>query len=114
MPGLPHSVPHDPCGLLPITGPSPRILILGSYPSVLSLEREEYYGNPKNRFWEVMEEIFSVPASLPYRDRTALLSKRGVAIWDIVASCERKGSADSQIKKPVPNDVSGFFRKHPT
>lgn len=101
-------------GLLPITGPHPRILILGSYPSILSLERREYYGNPKNRFWAVMEEIFDVPSALPYPERTALLAERGVALWDITASCEREGSADSRIRKPVPNDIAGFLRSYPT
>jgi TDG/mug DNA glycosylase family protein len=101
-------------GLLPITGPDPSILILGSFPSVLSLERQEYYGNPKNRFWVVMEEIFSIPSSLPYPDRIDLLAQRGVALWDVVRSCERPGSADSRIKNPVPNDIFGFCREHPT
>jgi TDG/mug DNA glycosylase family protein len=114
MPDLPYSVPEDPCGLRPVTGPLPRILILGSFPSVLSLERKEYYGNPKNRFWAMMEELFSVPASLPYPERTMLLSEHGVALWDVVASCEREGSADNRIRNPVPNDIAGFFRAHPT
>jgi TDG/mug DNA glycosylase family protein len=101
-------------GLGLFTGPQPRVIILGSFPSVLSLERQEYYGNPRNRFWAVMEEIFSVPASLPYPDRSALLVDRGVALWDVVRSCERPGSADSRIKNPVPNDLAGFFSGHPT
>jgi TDG/mug DNA glycosylase family protein len=100
-------------GLSPVTGSDPRILILGSFPSVLSLERQEYYGNPKNRFWAVMEEIFFIPLSLPYPERTALLTRQGIALWDVVASCERPGSADNQIKNPVPNDIAGFIRDHP-
>ena len=114
MPGPEKRKPEDPYGLRPVTGPSPRVLILGSFPSVLSLERQEYYGNPKNRFWAVMEEIFFVPASLPYPDRITLLADRGVALWDVVRSCERPGSADSRIKNPVPNDLAGFFSEHPT
>jgi TDG/mug DNA glycosylase family protein len=114
MPGHSQKIPDESCGLRPVTGPSPRVLILGSFPSVLSLERQEYYGNPKNRFWAVMEEIFSVPASLPYPARTALLTGRGVALWDVVRACERPGSADSRIKNPVPNDIAGFFSGHPT
>jgi double-stranded uracil-DNA glycosylase len=101
-------------GLAPITGPHPRILILGSFPSILSLERREYYGNPKNRFWAVMEAIFSIPSEIPYPERTALLAERGVALWDVIASCEREGSADSRIRNPVPNDIFGFVRIHPT
>ena len=101
-------------GLAPVTGPDPRILILGSFPSVLSLERHEYYGNPMNRFWAVIGELFLIPASLPYQERIALLTKNGIALWDVVASCERQGSADSRIRDAVPNDIAGFFREHPS
>jgi TDG/mug DNA glycosylase family protein len=101
-------------GLPPLFSPDPRILILGSFPSVLSLERQEYYGNPKNRFWAVMEKLFSIPPSLPYPERTALLTACGIALWDVVASCERPGSADSRIRNPVPNDIAGFIRVHPS
>jgi len=101
-------------GLPPLTSPNPHILILGSFPSVLSLERQEYYGNPKNRFWAVMELLFCVPSSVPYKERTALLTACGIALWDVVASCERPGSADSRIRKPVPNDITGFVHRHPS
>ncbi|PKG33800.1 DNA-deoxyinosine glycosylase [Methanoregula sp.] len=101
-------------GLPPLTSPNPRILILGSFPSVLSLEHQEYYGNPKNRFWAIIGNLFSIPQSLPYPERTALLTACGVALWDVVASCERPGSSDSRIRKPVPNDVAGFVRRHPS
>lgn len=101
-------------GLPPVSGTKPRVLVLGSFPSVLSLERQEYYGNPKNRFWAVMAELFAVPVSLPYRERAALLAGCGVALWDVIASCGRPGSADNRIKNPVPNDIPGFICQHPT
>ena len=101
-------------GLPPLTSPDPRVLILGSFPSVLSLERQEYYGNPKNQFWAVMELLFCVPSSIPYPERSALLTACGIALWDVVASCERLGSSDNQIRKPVPNDIAGFIRAHPS
>jgi double-stranded uracil-DNA glycosylase len=100
-------------GLLPVTGPAPVVLILGSFPSVLSLVRGEYYGNPRNRFWAVMEELFPVPATLPYSERCLRLTQEGIALWDVVASCSRPGSADSRIRDPVPNDIAGFVRAHP-
>lgn len=101
-------------GLSPITGPAPRILVLGSFPSILSLGHSEYYGNPRNRFWAVMERVLDIPAGLPYAERTRRLTQRGVALWDVVASCERPGSADSRIRNPVPNDLAGFFYGHST
>jgi TDG/mug DNA glycosylase family protein len=104
----------DLCGLLPVTGPDPRVLILGSFPSVLSLAHREYYGNPKNRFWAVMEKILGIPSDLPYAERALRLTNNNIALWDVVASCERPGSADSRIKNPVPNDLAVFFCEHPT
>jgi TDG/mug DNA glycosylase family protein len=109
-----HEPQPDLCGLAPVTGPDPRVLILGSFPSVLSLAHREYYGNPKNRFWAVMEQILGVPSDLPYTERMSALTQNGIALWDVVARCERPGSADSRIKNPVPNDIAGFFREHPT
>jgi TDG/mug DNA glycosylase family protein len=114
MTGPSPQIPDASRGLLPVTGPKPRILILGSFPSVLSLERGEYYGNPKNRFWAVMEEIFHIPAALPYAERCRLLTGEGVALWDVVRDCTRVGSADSRIRNPAPNDIAGFVRAHPT
>lgn len=101
-------------GLPPLFSSYPRVLILGSFPSVLSLEHQEYYGNPKNRFWAIMELLFSVPSSLSYKERTTRLTASGIALWDVVASCERPGSADSRIRNPVPNNIAGFIQKHPS
>jgi double-stranded uracil-DNA glycosylase len=101
-------------GFPPLTGKLPRVLILGSFPSVLSLAHSEYYGNPRNRFWAVMEELFSIPAVLPFPERSRRLTQEGIALWDVVAACSRPGSADSSIRNPVPNDIPGFVRGHPS
>ena len=101
-------------GLDPVTGPRPEILILGSFPSVLSLERAEYYGNPKNQFWKIMEALFGIPSHLPYVERAHAVSDAGVALWDVVRSCSRPGSADAGIREPVFNDIPGFVASHPT
>ena len=114
MTGPSPKIPEIPRGLLPVTGPEPVILILGSFPSVLSLAHNEYYGNPRNRFWEVMENIFAIPALLPYPERILHLTQEGIALWDVVRGCTREGSADSQIRNPVPNDIAGFVRAHPS
>ncbi|MFA5253739.1 MAG: DNA-deoxyinosine glycosylase [Methanoregula sp.] len=103
-----------PSGLLPVVGNDPRILILGSYPSVQSLAKREYYGNPHNQFWTIVEHIIGIDRSLPYAARTAQLTGRGVALWDVLASCTRKGSADATIHDTVPNDIAGFLESHPT
>jgi double-stranded uracil-DNA glycosylase len=112
MDGTPHPAGHRAPGLRPVAGRCPRVLILGSFPSALSLAHSEYYGNPRNQFWRIMEAIFAIPAGLPYPDRIARLTDVGVALWDVIGSCERPGSADSRIRDPVPNDIAGFVRSH--
>lgn len=114
MTGSPATIPDHSCGLLPVSGLEPRVLILGSFPSVLSLSRHEYYGNPRNRFWAVMEALFGIPASLPYAERCRHLAGAGIALWDVVASCSRQGSADNRIRDDMPNDIAGFIRAHQT
>lgn len=100
-------------GLLPVSGSKPTILILGSFPSRLSLKYAEYYGNPRNRFWAVMEALFGCPTSLPYSKRTEKLTAAGVALWDVAGSCTRIGSADQSISDVIPNDIQGFLDAHP-
>lgn len=101
-------------GLPPVVGPAPRLLILGSFPSVASLQAVEYYGNPRNSFWQVMEEVFDVPAALPYPERLEGLKAAGVALWDVLAGCRREGSSDASIRDARANDIPGFLRDHPT
>lgn len=114
MTGSSPQIPDCSRGLPPVTGPQSRVLVLGSFPSVLSLERNEYYGNPRNRFWAVMEELFAVPVTLPYPERCQRLTQEGVALWDVVRGCSREGSTDSRIRNPLPNDIAGFIRAHPS
>ena len=113
MTGPPEKKPGCSRGLPPVTGPDPRVLILGSFPSVLSLSRSEYYGNPRNRFWAVIEALFDIPASLPYTERCRCLTGAGIALWDVVAACSRPGSADARIRSATPNDITGFVHAHP-
>jgi double-stranded uracil-DNA glycosylase len=108
------TISPEPGGLDPVAGRDPVVLILGSYPSVKSLDYHEYYGNPKNHFWNIIEELFSIPKDLPYLDRTRRLAEHNIALWDTLRYCEREGSADNRIQNPVPNDIAGFVRAHPS
>ncbi|OPX64013.1 MULTISPECIES: DNA-deoxyinosine glycosylase [unclassified Methanoregula] len=114
MTSSPAAPPCHSRGLPPVTGPDPRVLVLGSFPSVLSLSHGEYYGNPRNRFWAVIEDLFGISALLPYTERCQYLTGAGIALWDVIASCSRPGSADSRIRDAVPSDIAGFIRAHPT
>lgn len=101
-------------GFLPITGDSPRVLILGSFPGMQSLRHTEYYGNPQNHFWKIMESLFAIDYRIPYRNRIEYLTGHHIALWDVIHSCTRRGSADGEIREPVFNDISGFLATHPT
>ncbi len=83
-----------------------QILILGSFPSVKSREQNFFYGHPQNRFWEVTASIFGCAKPQTIEEKCAFLLANGIALWDVIASCEIEGSADSKIKNATPNDIS--------
>jgi len=86
-------------GLAPILGVRPRILLLGSMPGAASLTEQRYYAHPRNLFWPFMQQLFAIPIELDYPQRCQLLTEQGIALWDVIAHCERPGSLDSAIKK---------------
>lgn len=99
----------------PIANKSAQILILGSMPGVLSLNKNQYYAHPRNAFWHIMADVFNFSAELLYEARTESLIASGVALWDVLHSCVRSGSLDSSIEagSRVPNDFQLFFNYHP-
>ena len=101
-------------GLAPVTGSVPEVLILGSFPSIQSLIAGEYYGNPRNHFWQIAEAVLAIDRTLPYATRVAQLAGRGIALWDVIHTCRREGSADMRIRDPVYNDIPGFLAAHLT
>jgi TDG/mug DNA glycosylase family protein len=106
--------PAEKPGLVPVTGRDPEILILGSYPSRQSLLKGEYYGNPQNQFWKIVETLLGIDCTLPYTVRISLLTEHRNALWDVLASCTRCGSADTTIRDPVQNNIREFLAAHPT
>lgn len=101
-------------GFAQISDRNARLLILGSMPGRASLEAGQFYANPRNVFWRIMESILDIPAAAPYEQRAALLIANGVALWDVVKACMRSGSLDSDIvdSSIVPNDFQSFFESH--
>lgn len=101
-------------GFPPIADASARILILGSMPGEESLRADQYYAHPRNAFWKLMGDLFDAGPELPYTQRTRQLKKSGVALWDVLASCVRKGSLDSAISADsiTANDFRTFFAGH--
>lgn len=92
-----------------------RLLILGSMPGIASLRANQYYGHPHNRFWPFMDAVFGVPRDHPYEARVQALLDRGIALWDVLAHCERPGSLDASIVRgsEQTNDFAGFLDRHP-
>jgi TDG/mug DNA glycosylase family protein len=97
----------------PIVFKDSDTLILGSFPSLKSFEQGFYYAHPKNQFWPLLSTIYKMRADSK-EDRIALLEYAKIALWDVIASCERTNSADSNLKNAVSNDIEGLLAKHPS
>lgn len=95
----------------PVYNSNSRLLILGTFPSVKSRENDFYYGHPQNRFWKVLAAITEEEAPVSIEGKKGMLLKHGIAIWDVIFSCDIEGSSDSSIKNVVPNDVAGLLGK---
>jgi TDG/mug DNA glycosylase family protein len=100
-------------GFAPIADERSLVLILGSMPSEASLAKGEYYGHPRNAFWPLMSALLKEPVNSGYPDRVDMLLRHRIALWDVVASCERDGSSDADIHNVSANDFSAFFAAHP-
>ena len=88
-----------------------EILILGSFPSVKSREQNFFYGHPQNRFWRVISAVLNTDTPESIEDKTELLLKNHIALWDTIDSCDIIGSSDSSIKNAVPTDVNLILNK---
>jgi len=102
-------------GFPPAATRDAKLLILGSLPGQRSLERQQYYAQPRNAFWTLMGSLFGFDAGACYVDRLQSLNARGVALWDVCASAHRPGSLDQRIELSTvrANDFERFFEMHP-
>jgi hypoxanthine-DNA glycosylase len=101
-------------GFPPIAAANARVLVLGSLPGRVSLEKHQYYAQPHNAFWKIMGRLFGAAPELPYERRLEVLRAHRVAVWDVLAAGERSGSLDSAIvtSSIVVNDFGAFFGAH--
>ena len=93
----------------PIYDAQSRVLMLGSFPSAASRAGMFFYHHPQNRFWPLMAALLGEPVPVSIEDKTAMLLRHHVALWDSAASCEIEGSADASMHDVVPNDLSPIF-----
>ena len=109
-------------GLPPLIAPNTRILILGSFPGVKSLQTQQYYGHPQNNFWKlVFSIIFKEESAISrqnycaecYEKRSGRLLNAGIGLWDVYVSCEREGSLDSAIRNAQLNNLAALRERCP-
>lgn len=102
-------------GLPPIMGARARVLILGSFPGERSLAEARYYAHPQNRLWRTVAPVIGREHDAPYDSRMEALGRSGIAMWDVLASCERRGSLDSAIVpgSEVPNHFGDLMAQQP-
>ena len=98
-------------GFPPVVNGRIETLILGSFPSVASLGKAQYYGHPQNHFWRLVGAVIAEPLpEMSYKSRLATLLKHGIGLWDVIDACEREGSLDSAIRVARHNDFSRVTR----
>lgn len=99
-------------GFDPIVSNNSKVLILGSMPSVVSLDKQEYYGFAHNRFWKIMHTVFHDEIT-SYDKKKQLIINNHLALWDVIHACEREGSLDSAIRNVEVNNLSEFLKRYP-
>ena len=99
-------------GLPPIARTDACVLILGSMPGAASLLAGQYYAHRQNRFWPYMASLIDADITLPYPQRVHRLQGAGIAVWDVIAYCQREGSLDSAIRDEAVNDFAQFLDRH--
>lgn len=99
----------------PIINEDSRVLILGTLPGPESLKRRQYYANPRNQFWTIICRVLGRSEDPPadYEERIRFLKENGIALWDVLESCEREGASDSKIRHGMPNDFNSLMQKSP-
>ena len=95
----------------PIFDKNSKILILGSFPSVVSRKFGFYYANPQNRFWRVLAGILNAAVPESTDEKIKFLLSHHIAIYDAAISCEIEGSSDAKMSKIVPVNLKPIFKE---
>ncbi len=95
-----------------------QYLILGSFTGQRSEEDikngyDWFYGTKRNLFWPIIREVYDIQL-ISKKDKQSLFNRLGIAITDIILSCERKSASnlDMNLTNIVLNDeVPNIFKK---
>lgn len=101
-------------GFEPVVDSLCRVLVLGTMPGVMSLQKQQYYGNPRNAFWPIVATLAGVSLPEEYDARKVMLLQTGIALWDVCQSCVREGSLDSHILEERPNQIIDLLAATPS
>jgi len=97
----------------PIVFKDTQILILGSFPSIQSFEKNFYYAHPRNQFWKILEAVTGYPVN--NRDQKIwLLKECKLGLWDMIKGCSRENSLDSSLENEEVNDLAALLEEYPT
>ena len=97
----------------PIIDDNSRVLILGSMPGKISLEKGEYYAHSRNMFWKLIYSIFGAQPDQTYEEKKSFLKSKKIALWDVIKECDRSGSSASKIINSIINDFEGLLARNP-
>lgn len=99
----------------PVVDAATLVLVLGSLPGEESLARRQYYANPRNQFWPLMEAVTERRlVDQAYEERLETLLGAGVGLWDTVEAATRRGSLDGAIRDPRANDLAAVVDRLPS
>jgi hypoxanthine-DNA glycosylase len=97
----------------PIVFKDTKVLILGSFPSKKSFEKNFYYAHPQNQFWKILSALTNYPVN--NRDQKIwLLKEAHIGLWDVIGSCLQESSLDSSIYDEELNDIAGLLEAYPS
>ena len=95
----------------PIIFKNTQTLILGSFPSIKSFEKNFYYAHPSNKFWKILEAVTTYPVN-NLDQKLWLLKECKFGLWDMVRECSRENSLDSSLENEEVNDIAAFLEAH--
>lgn len=99
--------------LEPVFDEHSRVLILGTMPSPISRRKAFYYANPANRFWKTLSAVLGEDCPNDIPAKRLWLLHHGIALWDVLRSCDIEGASDQSIRNPVVNDIPALLRAVP-